>query len=125
MKTKLALGILLAGLSWAAHADNCDHVRNSYDAVHCNNKMYVNADNELNKNYQELQSKLSTQQKSILKHSQLVWIKNRDQSCSGESNVGTVIYTVCQLHKTQERNSWLRERLRECKTIGCKTSSLE
>lgn len=125
MKTKLALVVLLAGLSWAAHADNCDHVRNSYDAVHCNNKMYVNADNELNKNYQELQSKLSTQQKSILKHSQLVWIKNRDQNCSGESNVGTVIYTVCQLHKTQERNSWLRERLRECKTIGCKTSSLE
>ncbi|ENV48409.1 hypothetical protein P255_00266 [Acinetobacter brisouii CIP 110357] len=125
MKTKLALGVLLTGLSWAAHADNCDHVRNSYDAVHCNNKMYVNADNELNKNYQELQSKLSTQQKSILKHSQLVWIKNRDQSCSGESNVGTVIYTVCQLHKTQERNSWLRERLRECKTIGCKTSSLD
>ena len=125
MKIKLALGVLLAGLSWATHADNCDHVRNSYDAVHCNNKMYVNADNELNKNYQELQSKLSTQQKSILKHSQLVWIKNRDQNCSGESNVGTVIYTVCQLHKTQERNAWLRERLRECKTIGCKTSSLE
>ncbi|WP_111895220.1 lysozyme inhibitor LprI family protein [Acinetobacter sp. MB5] len=124
MKRKLALGVLIAGLSWAAHADNCDHVRNSYDAVHCNNKVYVNADNDLNKNYQELQRKLSPQQSSILKRSQLAWIKDRDNTCSGESNVGTVIYTVCQIRKTQERNAWLQDRLRECKVIGCKTSAL-
>ena len=105
-------------------ADNCDHTRNSYDAVHCSDKVYVNADNELNQNYQQLRSKLNPQQKNILKRSQLAWIKDRDQSCSGESNVGTVIYTNCQLEKTQERNSWIRERLRECKTIGCKTSAL-
>lgn len=124
MKTKLGLGVLLACLSWVAHADNCDHARNTYDAVHCDNKVYVNADNELNKTYQELRGKLNPQQKTILKRSQLAWIRDRDQSCSGESDVGTVVYTGCQLRKTQERNSWLHERLRECKTIGCKTSAL-
>lgn len=123
MKKILFASCCLAFSSWAM-ADNCDHTRNSYDAVHCSDKVYVNADNELNQNYQQLRSKLNPQQKNILKRSQLAWIKDRDQSCSGESNIGTVIYTNCQLEKTQERNSWIRERLRECKTIGCKTSAL-
>lgn len=117
----LSLGLMWSGLSWA---ENCDHARNSYDAVHCDNKVYANADNELNKVYKELRSKLNTSQKGILKRSQLAWIRERDQNCSGESDVGTVIYTRCQLSETQQRNSWLRERLRECKTIGCKTSAL-
>ncbi len=124
MKRKLGLAGLLLGLSLSAYADNCDYARNTYDAVHCDNKVYVNADNELNQTYQELRSKLNPQQKTILKRSQLTWIRDRDQSCSGESDVGTVISTGCQLRKTQERNSWLHERLRECITIGCKTSAL-
>ena len=105
-------------------AENCDNARNSYDAVHCDNKVYAHADNELNKNYQELRALLNTQQKNILKSSQLAWIRDRDSSCTSDSNVGQVISTRCQLEKTQERNSWLRERIRECKTIGCKTNAL-
>lgn len=121
---KLLSAAVFLAVSATSYADNCDNTRNSYDAVHCANKVYVNADRELNQNYQLLRSKLNTQQKTILKRSQLGWIKERDQSCSGDSDVGTVIYTNCQLSKTQERNSWIRERLRECKTIGCKTSAL-
>lgn len=110
--------------SGVSYAENCDQTRNSYDAVHCDNKVYANADNELNKIYKELRTKLNASQKTILKQSQLAWIRDRDSSCSSESNVGTVISTRCQLNKTQERNSWLRERLRECNTVGCKTNSL-
>lgn len=108
-----------------AFADNCDSTRNTYDAVYCDGKVYVNADNELNKNYQELRKLLNKEQKDSLKRSQLAWIKQRDQACTRESNRGDVINTSCQLRKTQERNSWLRERTRECQTVGCKTSALK
>ena len=119
--------ILLAGLlvSSFSFAENCDSTRNTYDAVHCDNKVYANADNELNKIYQQLHAKLNTSQKSVLKQSQLAWIRDRDASCTSPSDVGPVISTRCQLTKTQERNSWLRERLRECNTVGCKTNSLK
>ena len=112
-------------LSSLSFAENCDLTRNSYDAVHCDNKVYANADNELNKVYQQLRKKLNTSQKNVLKQSQLAWIRDRDASCTSQSNVGQVIATRCQLSKTQERNSWLRERLRECNTLGCKTNRLK
>ena len=124
MKKVLCLmaGLMLSSVSFA---ENCDTTRNSYDAVHCDNKVYANADNELNKIYQQLRGKLNASQKTVLKKSQLAWIRDRDSSCTSESNVGPVISTRCQLTKTQERNSWLRERLRECNTVGCKTNSLK
>ena len=115
-------GMVLSSVSFA---ENCDMTRNTYDAVHCDNKVYANADNELNKIYQQLRGKLNASQKTVLKKSQLAWIRDRDSSCTSESNVGPVISTRCQLTKTQERNSWLRERLRECNTVGCKTNSLK
>lgn len=116
----MALGLVV--MASPAFADNCDTARNTYDAVYCDGKVYASADNELNKNYQLLRSKLNAQQKGILKKSQLAWIRDRDDSCTDRSDNG--VYTRCQLSKTQERNSWLRERIRECQTIGCKTSSL-
>ncbi len=36
----------------------------------------------------------------------------------------TGIDVQCRLTTTQDRNNWLRERLRECTTIGCKTNML-
>ena len=110
-------GILLSG---AAFADNCENARNTYDDVYCTNKMYASADVELNKNYQGLRGKLSDKQKTMLKKSQLAWIRERDAQCTS----GTTIDVQCRLSTTQERNNWLRERLRECKTIGCKTNAL-
>lgn len=121
---KILLAMSVICLPTLAFADNCDSTRNTYDAVYCDGKVYVSADQELNKNYQELRKLLNNEQKNMLKRSQLAWIKQRDQECTRESNRGDVINTSCQLRKTQERNSWLRERTRECKTIGCKTSLL-
>ena len=122
-KILLVLSAML--LPALAFADNCDSTRNTYDAVYCDGKVYVSADNELNKNYQELRKLLNNEQKNTLKQSQLTWIKQRDQECTRPSDRGDVINTTCQLRKTQERNSWLRERTRECKTSGCKTSVLK
>lgn len=121
---KIVFASLIMACCGFVHAENCDQVRNSYDAVHCDNKVYAHADNELNQLYKELRGHLDASQKLLLKRSQLAWIRDRDSSCTSDSNVGQVISTRCQLIKTQERNSWLRERIRECNTIGCKTSRL-
>lgn len=110
-------GVMCSNLSYA---DNCDVTRNSYDAVYCTNKLYASADQELNKHYQLLRTKLNNHQKTLLKKSQLGWIRERDHQCT----TATGIDVECRLSTTQERNNWLRERIRECTTIGCKTNSL-
>lgn len=110
-------GFILSGMAWA---DNCDNARNTYDDIYCTNKVYASADAELNKNYQALRAKLTTQQKAILKKSQLAWIRDRDTQCTTDTGVDV----QCRLSTTQERNAWLRERLRECTTIGCKSTAL-
>lgn len=118
MKRMLLMSILI--LSGFAYADNCDNARNTYDDIYCTNKVYASADAELNKNYQALRAKLNASQKNILKKSQLDWIRERDDQCTTSTGVDV----SCRLQTTQQRNSWLTERLRECKTIGCKTSAL-
>ncbi len=117
---KILFAISCLALSGLAFADNCNITRNNFDDIYCTNKVYASADAELNKNYQNLRAKLNTNQKTILKRSQVSWIKERDAECTN----GTAVDVQCRLSKTQERNNWLRERLRECSTIGCKTNSL-
>ena len=117
---KIAIILGCLWISGAAFADNCEQARNVYDDVYCTNKLYASADTELNKNYQTLRGKLSENQKKILKTSQLTWIRERDAQCT----MDTGIDVQCRLTTTQDRNNWLRERLRECTTIGCKTNML-
>ena len=126
-KTRLwsqPLSTLLGGalLICATHsfADNCDQTRNTYDDVYCTNKIYASADADLNKNYQALRAKLNNSQKNILKRSQLGWIRERDQNCVS----GTTVDVQCRLESTQDRNHWLIERLRECKTVGVRQQRL-
>lgn len=115
---------LLLGLTLPifAYADNCESTRNVYDSIYCTNKIFANADADLNKNYQTLRGKLSERQKDILKTAQLQWIRDRDNACSDESDQSVEV--ECNLRYTQERNHWLIERIRECKTVGCKTQRL-
>ncbi len=119
MKRTLVTLMLLA-CSGAALADNCDVTRTTFDDVYCTNKLYADADRELNQNYQKLRGLLNARQKSTLKRSQLAWIRNRDAQCVDDNSIDV----GCRLSTTQERNNWLRERLRECKTVGCMSSRL-
>ena len=119
---KFIFGLIVGALSTTIYADNCDKTRNTYDDIYCTNKIYASADADLNKNYQALRVKLNTAQKNILKKYQLAWIRQRDAECT-DSNRNSVD-VQCRLQTTQERNHWLQERLRECQTVGCKTSRL-
>ena len=103
-----------------ALADNCDSTRTTFDDVYCTNKLYADADRELNQNYQKLRGMLNAEQKSTLKRSQLAWIRSRDAQCVNDNSIDV----GCRLTTTQDRNTWLRERLRECKTVGCMNSRL-
>ncbi len=119
---KIVLTIAMSFVSVWAYADNCDNTRNVYDDIYCANKIYASADAELNKNYKVLRAKLSNAQKSTLKKAQIAWIKERDAECSDDGE--QTVYVQCNLEKTQQRNHWLQERIRECNTVGCKTSRL-
>lgn len=118
----MLLGVFMLMGSNMAFADNCENARNAYDDIYCTNKIFASADAELNKNYKLLQGKLNTSQKSILKKSQLAWIRERDEQCS--DNEERRVFVNCNLEQTQERNAWLIERIRECNTVGCKTNVL-
>ncbi|SPL70421.1 lysozyme inhibitor LprI family protein [Acinetobacter stercoris] len=118
---KILFSLSCLMISSFALADNCDNTRNNFDDIYCTNKVYASADAELNKSYQALRAKLNATQKATLKRSQLAWIRERDSECTHASTVDV----QCRLSKTQERNHWLRERIRECNTIGCKSSALD
>lgn len=117
-----AVALLCGGmLSSVAYADNCDRARNTYDDIYCKNKVFASADAELNRNYKALRAQLNSRQQAILKRAQLNWINQRDRQCVVDEQGVDV---DCRLEMTQSRNHWLQERLRECRTIGCKTSAL-
>lgn len=105
-----------------AYADNCENPRNTYDDIYCTNKIFQSADRELNKSYTDLRTYLTTEQKTLLKRSQIAWIRERDAQCSSDEK--GVVYVQCNTQQTIERNAWLRERIRECKTVGCQTQRL-
>lgn len=117
------MGVLvLSVFSAVAGAANCENPRNTYDDVYCLNKIYASADNELNQNYQSLRSYLNTAQKNRLKTAQLAWIRQRDRNCSDDA--ANIVYVRCNLDQTVQRSAWLRERIRECKTVGCQNRQL-
>jgi uncharacterized protein YecT (DUF1311 family) len=119
---KFIFGLMCGALATFSHADNCDKVRNTYDDIYCTNKIYASADADLNKNYQQLRHQLNETQQKILKKSQLAWIHHRDAECTDDQK--NSVSVQCRLTTTQERNHWLEERLRECQTVGCKTTRL-
>jgi uncharacterized protein YecT (DUF1311 family) len=119
---KIILGLICGALAPLNYADNCDKARNTYDDIYCTNKIYASADADLNKNYQQLRHQLNETQQKILKKSQLAWIRHRDAQCTDDQQ--NSVNVQCRLSTTQERNHWLVERLRECQTIGCKTTRL-
>lgn len=119
---KIILALLCGAMATFSYADNCDNARNTYDDIYCTNKIYASADADLNKNYQQLRKQLNAAQQKTLKKSQLVWIRQRDAECTDD--VQSTVNVQCRLTTTQDRNHWLQERLRECQTVGCKTSRL-
>ena len=119
---KIIFGLICGAMATLSFADNCDSARNTYDDIYCTNKIYASADADLNKNYQQLRTKLTNTQQKVLKKSQLAWIRHRDAECTDDAQ--SSVNVQCRLTTTQDRKHGLQERLRECQTVGCKTTRL-
>lgn len=118
----LALLVLASGSAFANSA--CDTPRNDFDGLYCLNKVYQEADKELNANYKALAAKLDAAGKQKLKSGQLAWIGNRNQNCSKRESSGFYVNLDCATQTTIERAQFLQDRVRECVSAGCQNSKL-
>ncbi|BDA79024.1 hypothetical protein LPTSP3_g19540 [Leptospira kobayashii] len=124
MKTILVgIFVLVAGSS--LYADNCDHPKDDFDGLYCLNKVYIQADKDLNDAYKKLNSSLAADAKKKLKEFQLYWIQSRNSECSWKDERGFFVNLSCAANKTISRTDFLNARIRECKSTGCQPSRLE
>ena len=122
----LLLSALSLSFSAGAFANSaCDKPRNDFDDLYCLNKVYLEADKELNKNYGELVRMLDADGKKALKSGQLAWIRSRNEECSYSNAKGFYVNLVCATDTTVERGRFVSDRLRECKSAGCMNSKLQ
>lgn len=119
--------IMLCLLFWQlpAHADNCDKPRDNFDGLYCLNKIYMQADKDLNDVYQDLQAKLDPEGRKLLKTRQLAWIETRNNQCSYRNEKGFFVNLRCATNSTISQLQFLQDRQRECVSAGCMNSKLK
>lgn len=123
---KKVIAALLLCASGAAFANSaCDVPKNDFDGLYCLNKVYQEADKELNTNYQALSAKLDADGKKSLKTGQLAWIRGRNDSCSKREATGFFVNLDCATSSTIKRAQFLQDRVRECSSSGCQNSKLK
>jgi uncharacterized protein YecT (DUF1311 family) len=122
---KKILFTLLFCASSAAFANSaCDVPKNDFDGLYCLNKVYQEADKELNENYKKLNSKLDSDGKKALKASQLSWMEERNNNCSKREATSFFVNLDCATTTTIKRSQFLQDRIRECSSSGCQNSKL-
>ena len=121
---KIMLAVLLCASASAFANSACDTPRNDFDGLYCLNKVYQEADKELNANYKKLSAQLDASGKQKLKSGQLAWIANRNQNCSKREASGFYVNLDCATQTTIERAQFLQDRVRECVSAGCQNSKL-
>ena len=121
-KRYLLLSLLLPMAAFAN--SNCDKPVNDFDGLYCLNKVYGEADKELNQKYGQLAPMLDAKGKAALKQGQLAWMKDRNSQCSRHDETGFLVNLGCATRKTVARVEFLQSRIRECKSSGCQNSKL-
>ncbi len=124
MKIAKYMLFFLISTSTSVFADNCDNPRDDFDGLYCLNKVYQEADKELNDAYQELRGFLTKEEKRKLKNTQISWIEDRNSSCSLRKGGNFYVSLNCTTATTIERTNVLEDRIRECKATGCQPSKL-
>lgn len=124
MKTIMCVVVWLACASAAFASSNCDKPRDDFDGLYCLNKVYLQADKDLNDMYTKLVQKLDRDGKAILKQGQLAWIEARNHACSYRDQRGFFVNLSCATNTTIERAQFLNNRHRECISSGCLNSKL-
>jgi uncharacterized protein YecT (DUF1311 family) len=123
MKHTLALlALLAAGPAFANSA--CDHVTNDFDGLYCLNKVYQQADADLNVAYKQLVGHLDGGGRAVLRKHQLQWMAERNVSCSMRKDQAFYVDLDCATRVTIDRTRFLQDRVRECVSAGCMNSRL-
>jgi uncharacterized protein YecT (DUF1311 family) len=124
MKKLLMIALLLPS-AFAMANSACDKPVNNFDGLYCLNKVYQEADNELNENYKKLNGKLDADGKKSLKVGQLAWMRERNDSCSKAEGGAFYVNLSCATNITIKRSQFLQDRIRECSSSGCLNSKLQ
>ena len=123
MKTLIFVSALFFSSS-ALAGEACDRPKNNFDGLYCLNKIYQEADKELNVNYKILVPLLDIAGKAQLKRNQLVWQRSRNSECSRQDGGSFLVDLQCATDTTISRSQFLQDRIRECKSSGCLNSRL-
>ena len=123
-KTTLTVIALLCASNVALANSACYTPNNDFDGLYCLNKVYQEADKELNDNYKKLKGKLDSEGKELLKTGQLDWIETRNTDCSRRDGAEFFVNLNCATNTTIERSNFLQDRIRECVSAGCQNSKL-
>lgn len=118
----IILTFLFSSLTVANEA--CDNPKDDFDGLYCLNKIYQEADRELNANYRTLVPLLDATGKAKLKSGQLSWLNTRNTECSRKDATGFYVNLGCATSTTIQRSQFLQDRIRECKSSGCLNSRL-
>jgi len=118
------VAVLMCAAGAAQANSACDKPKKDFDDLYCLNKVYQEADNELNSNYGTLVAQLDADGKKRLKAGQLRWIEQRNRSCSRRENDAFYVDLECATNTTIKRSQFLQDRLRECTSSGCQNSKL-
>ncbi len=121
----ILISLFLLSVSSALSANpTCDVPQNNFDGLYCLSKVYLEADKELNENYQALYAKLNDQGRKALKSSQSAWIDDRNHYCSKHESNEFFVNLNCATATTIKRSQILHDRIRECASSGCQNSKL-
>lgn len=128
MRRHLPVAVFIAGLAIhlggsAARAD-CAASKNDFEDVYCYAKIYIDSDNDLNAAYKALTAKLGADQKSVLKKSQLAWMKSRNDECGQTDSEGYYVDLSCAVDFTRNRTQFLKDRKAECDAGACDSARL-
>ncbi len=122
---KIILGTMLLLASTGAFANSaCDRPHNDFDGLYCLNKVYQQADTDLNVAYKALSGKLDASGISALRKGEGQWMEHRNESCSMRHNDAFLVDLDCATQATIERTQFLQSRYRECVSSGCQNSKL-
>jgi len=121
---KNIFALLLCSSSIAFANSACDTPKDDFDGLYCLNKVYQEADKELNENYKKLNTKLDIDGKKSLKSGQLAWMGERNNTCSKRESSGFYVNLNCATSSTIKRSQFLQDRIRECSSSGCQNSKL-
>lgn len=98
-----------------ALAMSCDNPINAYDRTYCAASEMIQLDQDLNEKYVKTLKSLTKEQASIVKKTQIKWIRERDSECSDSGS----IEVECVNSKMKARVTTLSQIERECQASGC------